>query len=84
MKLHVDKNAVPKAVHTPLKIPMHWEEEVMKQIEDDVKLGVLEKVPYGQPSQWCHRMVVTRKPGGSPRRTVDMSELNKVCLQKTQ
>ena len=83
LKLHLDPNAEPKAVHIPSKVPLHWEEKVKQQILDDVNLGVLEQVPHGQPSKWCHRMVVTRKPDGSPRRTVDMSALNKVCLRET-
>ena len=33
---------------------------------------------------WCHRMVVTRKHDGSPRRTVDLSHLNyKHCERET-
>ena len=54
-----------------------------QQILDDVALGVLEPVPHGQPSEWCHRMVVTRKGDGGPRRTVDMAALNKTCLRET-
>ena len=46
-------------------------------------LGVIEKVPYGEPVTWCHRMVVTRKQDGSPRRTVDLSPLNKYCKRET-
>ena len=83
LKLHLDPNAEPKAVHTPSKVPLHWDEKVKQQLLDDVNLGVLEPVPHGQPSEWCHRMVVTRKPDGSPRRTVDMSALNRVCRRET-
>ena len=32
---------------------------------------------------WCHRMVVTRKHDSSPRRTVDLSPLNKICRRET-
>ena len=83
LHLHVDPLAKPKAVHTPSTIPLHWEKALQKQLEDDVNLGVLERVPHGQPSLWCHRMVAIRKPDGSPRRTVDMSILNKACLRET-
>ena len=83
LKLHVDPNAKPKAVHTPYKIPLNWEEEVKKQLLDDVNLGVLEFVPHGEPSEWCHPMVVTRKSDGGPRRCVDMSSLNKSCQRET-
>ena len=49
----------------------------------DEALGVIERVPYGEPVTWCHRMVVTRKHDGSPRRTVDLSPLNKFCRRET-
>ena len=37
----------------------------------------------GEPVEWCHRMVVTRKHDGTPRRTVDLSPLNKWCKRET-
>ena len=46
-------------------------------------MGVIERVPYGEPVEWCHRMVITRKHDGSPRRTVDLSPLNKHCKRET-
>lgn len=45
-------------------------------------MKIIEKVPYGEPSKWCHRMVVTRKPNGNPRRAVDLSPLNKYCARE--
>ena len=42
-------------------------------------MGVLERVPHGEPTAWCFRMVMTRKDDGSPRRTVDISPMNKFC-----
>ena len=50
LKLHVDSDAKPTAIHVPSKVPLHWENKVKQQLQDDVNLGVLEKVPYGQPS----------------------------------
>ena len=83
LELHVDPDAKSQPAHSPAMIPLHWQENVKKQLEDDVALGVLEKVPYGEPSKWCHRMVVTRKADGGPRRTVDMSALNKASVRET-
>ena len=71
LKLHLDPDSESKAVHVPSKVPLHWEEKVKQQILGDVALGVLEPVPHRQPSEWCHRMVITRKSDGGPRRTVD-------------
>ena len=62
---------------------MHWEEEVRKQLERDVEMGILEKVPANEPTVWLHRMVVVRKQNGSPRRTVDMQRLNDASLRHT-
>ena len=83
LKLHVDPDAKPIAVHVPSTVPLHWEKPVEEQLLEDVRMGVLERVPHGFPTKWCHRMVVTRKPNGKPRRTVDMSNLNKVSLRET-
>ena len=83
VEIHIKPDAVPKAVHTPATIPIHWQKQVQEDLHRDEALGVIEKVPYGQPVTWCHRMVVTRKHDGTPRRTVDLSPLNKHCRRET-
>ena len=83
MSLMIDKDAKPTAYHTPLPIPMHWQEEVKRSIERDVNLGVIEPVPVGEPVTWCHRMVVCSKKNGKPRRTVDMQSLNAYATRET-
>jgi hypothetical protein len=45
---------------------------------------VIERVPYGEPVTWCHRMVVRRKHDGTPRHMVDLSPLNRQCKRETQ
>ena len=45
ISLHVNEDAVPYAVHTPAPVPLYWQDAVKKQLDDDVKLGVIEKVP---------------------------------------
>ena len=83
IEIHVDPNAPPRAVHTPAIVPLHWQEKVKADLLRDEALGVIERVPYGEPVTWCHRMVVTRKHDGTPRRTVDLSPLNKHCRRET-
>jgi len=83
ISLHVDPLATPSAVHSPVPVPLHWQDIVKEQLDNDVNLGVLEKVPIGEPSPWCHRMVLARKTDGTPRRTVDLSPLNAHCLRET-
>ena len=81
--IHVSENCKPRVCHTPAMIPLHWQAQVYSDLKRDEALGVIEKVPYGDPVTWCHRMVVTRKGDGSPRRTVDLSPLNKFCKRET-
>ena len=83
LEIHVGDSAVPKAHDTPFPISLHWQQPVYEEIKRDEALGILEPVPYGAPSPWCHRMVVTRKHDGTPRRTVDLSPLNKYCRRET-
>ena len=83
IEIHIDPEATPKASHTPASVPLHWQEKVYEDLLRDEALGVIERVPYGEPVTWCHRMVVTRKHDGSPRRTVDLSPLNRFCKRET-
>ena len=73
----------PKAVHTPIPIPHHWKYTVKSQLDSDVALGIIEPVPPGHPTTWCSRMVVVPKKDGTPRRTVDLQELNKATQRET-
>ena len=83
MEIHLDKLATPKVCHKPASVPLHWQQRVYEDLVRDEALGVIERVPNGVPVTWCHRMVVTRKHDGTPRRTVDLSPLNKFCIRET-
>ena len=72
VEIHMEETAVPKTCHNAAPIPLHWQDQVKKDFLRDEALEVIEKVPYGEPVTWCHRMVVTRKHDGSPRSTVDL------------
>ena len=74
---------IPVAVHTPASIPIHWTRAVKEQLDRDVEMGILELVPPDEPTVWQHRMVIVRKPNGTPRRTVDMQSLNKATLRQS-
>ena len=75
LEIHLKNEATPKCVFTPATIPLHWQEKVKEDLDNDVKMGVLE--PVTEPSDWCQRMVCVRKHDGTPRRTVDLQPLNK-------
>ena len=81
--IHIQEDAVPYAVHSPIPIPHHWRDDVEKIIQRDVKLGILEKVLVGDPVEWCSRMVTVKKRDGTPHITVDFQQLNKQCLRET-
>ena len=83
MEIHVDPEATPKVCNKPAPVPLHWQQRVYEDLLRDEALGVIERVPSGVPVTWCHRMVVTRKHDGTPRRTVDLSPLNRFCKRET-
>ena len=83
LQFHVKPSAKFKVALIPASVALHDQEEVKAQLDADVALGVLEEVPYNEPSVCCHRMHIIRKPDGSPRRVVDMSSLNEHCLRET-
>ena len=83
MKIHFKDNYEPHAVHTPIPYPYHWEDDVDADIDRDVRLDILEKVPEGTPVTWCSRMVVQAKKNGKPRRTVDLQKLNNATRRET-
>ena len=73
----------PSAFHKPIPIPHHWKAEVKTKLYADVALGIIEAVPQGTPTQWYSRMVVVPKKDGTPRRTIDLQNLNKATLRET-
>ena len=72
----------PSAIHVPAPVSIHYQAEVKKGFDRDVALGVLEKVPVNTPVEWLHRMVITPKKDGSPRRTVDLQTLNRASVRQ--
>ena len=83
MKIHIKDGVEPVTVHKPISVPHHWRAEVKKDLDRDCDLGILEKIPNGIPTKWQSRMVVVAKKNGKPRRTVDLSPLNKHCYRET-
>ncbi|RDH89254.1 MAG: hypothetical protein DIZ77_16200 [endosymbiont of Seepiophila jonesi] len=83
VRIMVNSNASPVTIHTPISVPLHWQEQVKADLDRDIALGVIEPVPVGEPMTWCSRMVITRKKSGGPRRCVDYQALNKFCSRET-
>ena len=72
----------PRPAYTPIPVPHHWKQQVKADLDRDVRLGIIEKVPQGNVSEWCARMVVTPKANGKPRRVVDLQQLNKNTIRE--
>ncbi|KAK3715193.1 hypothetical protein RRG08_040042 [Elysia crispata] len=83
LELMIDPTANPVAYHTPIPVPLYWQQEVKAGLDQDVRLGVLEPVPIGEPVTWCHCMVICAKKNGKPRRTVDFQPLNAQAKRET-
>ena len=83
VKLMIDKDAKPVARHSPISVPIYWQEEVKAGLDRDVQLRVIEPVPIGEPVTWCHHMVVCANKNGTPRCTVDFQPLNAHASRET-
>ena len=83
LEIDIDPSVTPSAVHTPLPVPIHWKDEIKAQLDRDVKLGVIEPVPWSEPTTWCSRMIPVAKSDGSPRRTIDLQPLNAASVRQT-
>ena len=82
-RLFVDAEAKPFAIHKSRPVPVHWQEQVKKDLDMDVRLGILEGPLMDDPAVWCAPMHVAEKKSGKPRRTVDFQGLNKSCQRQT-
>ena len=80
----VNPTAKPVACHTPAIFPLYWQQNVHDdQLRDDA-MRILEKVPHGESTEWCHCMIITRnmKDLLAALRTV-LLPLNKFCKHET-
>ena len=83
MEIHMKDGTTAKAFHTPAPVLLFWQKQVEEDLFRDEELGIIERVPYGEPIDWCHRMMITAKHDNTPRRTVDLSPLNGHCMRET-
>ena len=83
LRIHVKPGVEPVAIHRPSTIPAHWIVQVRKDIEQDIDLGVLERVLSNTPTTWCSRMHVVGKKIGEPRRVVDLRAVNQATSRQT-
>jgi hypothetical protein len=78
VKIKVRRGAIPKQAYTARQIPINLEAAYKREIEEQLRMGVLERAEdEADPSEWLHPLVVTRKKDPKEARvTVDLRELN--------
>ena len=82
MKIFVDPAATPVRCTKPVPVPLHFRDQVKKDLLSDVKRGVLEKVSLRVKPTWMAKMLIQPKKEGRPRRVADMSALTKVTRRE--
>ena len=55
LNIVLQPSAKPVAHHIPAPVPIFWQERVKADLDRDVRIGVLEKVPVQTPTEWLHR-----------------------------
>ena len=79
MRTIIDKtHPRPVPANTPSTVTQHWEIQVKNDVDRDVRLGVIKKVPENTLQTYCARMHAVRKHNGDPRCVVDFTELNRI------
>ena len=83
LRIHVKEGAEPVAINRPSTIPAHWVQQVKAELESDITLGVIERVPSNTSTTWCSRTRVIGKKTGDPRRVVDLRAVNSATARQT-
>jgi transposase InsO family protein len=78
MKIHLRKEYTPFALTGARPVPYALREKVLEELKTMEKNGIIEKIG-DRPTEWCHPLVVVRKPCGGVRICVDFTKLNKFC-----
>ena len=80
--LNVDPHVNP-VVHSPRPIAAALRNQVQDQLNGMEKDGIIEKVPVGEPSEWCSSLhVVLKKNKKDVRITIDPRDLNKALRRE--
>ena len=83
VKLHCNPEVKP--VNVPAhSFPYHLKERAQKAVDEMIKQDVIEEHPPDQPAPWVSNAVLTPKPDGSIRVTLDARNVNKAILSSNQ
>ena len=68
-----------------IPVPLALQEAAIKQLENDVNMGILENVTnMANHDLWLSPMLIVPKKDNSPRRVIDFSNLNKLCKRSAE
>ena len=76
VKLNVDQSIIP-VIQPPRKIPQAMVDLLKQEIERMMTLGVIRKLDINEATDWCHNLVLVRKPNGKLRVCLDPRTINK-------
>ena len=76
VKLDIDDTITP-VVQPPRKIPQVMMELLKQEIERMNNLGIIRKLNINEATDWCHNLVIVRKPNGKLRICLDPRMINK-------
>ena len=65
---------VPSVVHAPRKCPMHIKDDIKKELDEMINLGVI--IPVSEPTDWVSSVAYSQKSNGRWRLCLDPKDLN--------
>ena len=66
--------SVPPVIHAPRKCPIHIKDDIKKELDEMISLGVIE--PVTEPTDWVSSVAYSQKSNGRWRVCLDPKDLN--------
>ena len=68
--------------YRPIPVPFHFKQSAKRDINRDIRMGVLQRTPQGEATTYCSQTVFTPKSNIEPRRTIDYQDLNEATFRE--
>ena len=76
VKLDVDLS-IPPVIQPPHKIPQAMVKPLKREIDRMLELKLIQKLDINEATDWCHNLVLVRKPNGKLRVCLDPCTINR-------
>ena len=76
VKLDVDLS-IPPVIQPPHKIPQAMVKPLKREIDRMLELKLIQKLDINEATDWCHNLVLVRKPNGKLRVCLDSCTINR-------